>query len=156
MNLTERLSCAIGQNCYVVISQIFVKLRNFLLGEHSTRYNKKLYSWWPHQMETFSVLLVLCAGNSPVSDEFPSFFDLHLNKQLSSNGEAGNLRRHGAHYDVLVMYYKIRSTRYLLEVQWPQWSSQVDIVLELKRLNDNKYRAGDVYKLSVRTISEYL
>ena len=44
-------------------------------------------------METFSALLVLCAGNSPVTGEFPSqrpvtrnfdvFFDLHLNKRLS-------------------------------------------------------------------------
>ena len=49
--------------------------------------------WWRHQMETFSVLLALCAGNSPVAGEFPSqrpetrnfdvFFDLHLNKRLS-------------------------------------------------------------------------
>ena len=52
-----------------------------------------LASWWRHQMETFSALLVLCAGNSPVSGEFPSqrpemrsfgvFFDLCLNKRLS-------------------------------------------------------------------------
>ena len=28
--------------------------------------------WWCHQMETFSVLLALCAGNSPVTGEFPS------------------------------------------------------------------------------------
>ena len=44
-------------------------------------------------MEPFSALLALCAGNSPVSGEFPSprpvtrsfdvFFDLRLNKQLS-------------------------------------------------------------------------
>ena len=44
-------------------------------------------------METFSALLALCAGNSPVTVEFlaqrpvtPSFhvfFDLHLNKRLS-------------------------------------------------------------------------
>ena len=49
--------------------------------------------WWRHQMETFSVLLTLCAGNSPVTGEFPSqrpvtlsfdvFFDLRLNKSLS-------------------------------------------------------------------------
>ena len=49
--------------------------------------------WWRHQMETFSVLLAICAGNSPVTGEFPSqkpvtlsfdvFFDLHLNKRLS-------------------------------------------------------------------------
>ena len=29
-------------------------------------------TWWRHQMETFFPLLALCAGNSPVSDEFPS------------------------------------------------------------------------------------
>ena len=50
-------------------------------------------SWWRHQMETFSALLALCAGNSPVTGEFPSqrpvtrsfyvFFDLHPNKRLS-------------------------------------------------------------------------
>ena len=49
--------------------------------------------WWHHQMETFSALLALCAGNSPVTGEFPSqrpvmrsfdvFFDLRVNKQLS-------------------------------------------------------------------------
>ena len=50
-------------------------------------------SWWSHQMETFSALLAICAGNSPVPDEFPTqrpvtrsfdvFFDLRLNKRLS-------------------------------------------------------------------------
>ena len=29
-------------------------------------------SWRRHQMETFSVLLAICAGNSPVSSEFPA------------------------------------------------------------------------------------
>ena len=50
------------------------------------------YTWWRHQMETFSVLLALCEGNSPIISEFPSqrpmsfdvFFDLHLNKCLSN------------------------------------------------------------------------
>ena len=50
-------------------------------------------SWWRHQMETFSALLAICAGNSPVPGEFPTqrpvmrsfdvFFDLRLNKRLS-------------------------------------------------------------------------
>ena len=48
---------------------------------------------WRHQMETFSVLLALCARNSPITGEFPSqrpvtrsfdvLFDLHRNKRLS-------------------------------------------------------------------------
>ena len=47
-------------------------------------------SWWRHQMETFSALLAFCAGNSPVTGEFPPmtrssdvFFDLRLNERLS-------------------------------------------------------------------------
>ena len=50
-------------------------------------------AWWRHQMEIFSVLLAICAGNSPVSGEFPVqmpvtrsfdvFFDLRLHKRLS-------------------------------------------------------------------------
>ena len=48
-------------------------------------------TWWCRQMETFSALLAICVGNSPVTGEFPSqrpvtrsfdvFFDLHLNKK---------------------------------------------------------------------------
>ena len=50
-------------------------------------------TWWRHQMETLSALLAICAGNSPVTGEFPAqrpvtrsfdvFFDLRLNKRLS-------------------------------------------------------------------------
>ena len=29
-------------------------------------------SWWRHQMETFSALLAICAGNLPVPGEFPA------------------------------------------------------------------------------------
>ena len=46
-------------------------------------------TWWRHRMETFSALLAICAGNSPVPGEFPAqrpvtrsfdvFFDLHPN-----------------------------------------------------------------------------
>ena len=41
----------------------------------------------------------------PETRSFDVFFDLWLNKRLSNNGEAGDLRRHGAHYDVTVMKY---------------------------------------------------
>ena len=58
-------------------------------------------------METFSALLAICVGNSPVTSGFPAqrpvtrifdvFFDLRLN-------EAGDLRLQYAHYDVIVMF----------------------------------------------------
>ena len=51
------------------------------------------FPWWRHQMETFYALLAICAGNSPVTGEFPAqrpvtpnfdvFFDRRLNKRLS-------------------------------------------------------------------------
>ena len=50
-------------------------------------------AWWRHQMEIFSASLALCAGNSPVSHDFPEqrpvtrsfdvFLYLRLNKRLS-------------------------------------------------------------------------
>ena len=51
------------------------------------------FTLWRHQMETFSALLAICAGNSTVPGEFPAqrpvtrsfdvFFHLRPNKQLS-------------------------------------------------------------------------
>ena len=51
------------------------------------------FTRWRHQMETFSALLAICAGNSPVTGEFTAqrpvtrsfnvFFDLRLNTRLS-------------------------------------------------------------------------
>ena len=65
-------------------------------------------------METFSAFLSICAGKSPVTGEFPAqrpvtrsfdiFFDLRLNKSWKNNRETGDLRRHRAHYDVIVIY----------------------------------------------------
>ena len=67
-------------------------------------------------MEPLPAILALCAGNLPITGEFPSqrpvtpsfdiFFDLRLNKRLTglvNNREAGDLRRYRAHYDVIVM-----------------------------------------------------
>ena len=55
----------------------------------------RLATLWRHQMETFSALLAICAGNSlvpgefhaqrPVTRSFGVFFDLHPNKLLSKH-----------------------------------------------------------------------
>ena len=60
---------------------------------HVSKMGPRWLAWWRHQMETFSALMAICAGNSPVLGEFPAqrpvtrsfdvFFDLHLNKRLS-------------------------------------------------------------------------
>ena len=68
-------------------------------------------------METFSALLAICTGNSPVTGEFPAhkgqrrgalmFFWIcaRINGWVN-NREAGDLMRHRAHYEVIVMYTK--------------------------------------------------
>ena len=67
--------------------------RDFISHLHWPHQSTQTYTWWRHQMETFSALLTLCAGNSPVPGEFPAqrpvtrsfdvFFDLRPNKRLS-------------------------------------------------------------------------
>ena len=64
-----------------------------MVQQKQTNAVKYFISWRRHQMETFSALLTICAGNSPVPGEFPTqrpvtwsfdvFFDLRLNKRLS-------------------------------------------------------------------------
>ena len=68
-------------------------------------------------MGTFSALLTICAGNSPVTGEFHSQRPVTRGLMLSliyawTNGwvntrDAGNLRRHRAHYDVTAMFFKM-------------------------------------------------
>ena len=88
-------------------------------------------------METFFALLAICAGYSPATGEFPTqrpvtrFFMFYLicawiNGWIN-NGEAGDLRRYRAHYDVTLMvgqawypyYYKTKINKLLnLGVPW--------------------------------------
>ena len=66
-------------------------------------------AWWRHKMETFSVLLALWEGNSPVTGgqwhgAFHQFSLICAWKNgWVNNREAGDLRHHWAHYDVTVM-----------------------------------------------------
>ena len=77
--------------CYLSISSKSSKIQLFLWEwQHDTPTNEP---WWRHQMETFSALLAIYAGNSLVPGEFPAqrpvtrsfdvFFDLHPNKRLN-------------------------------------------------------------------------
>ena len=71
------------------------------------------YTWWRHQMETFSTKLALCEGNPPVTGGIPSqmpvtrsfeVFLIYVWRNGSvNNWDAGDLRRHRAQFDVIVM-----------------------------------------------------
>ena len=80
--------CICAQLCTIIctIQLAFVHIWNTDDYQH-------IFTWWRHQMETFSALLAICAGNSSVAGEFPAqrpvmrsfdvFFDLRTNKRLS-------------------------------------------------------------------------
>ena len=56
------VECATQNKVYLILSFFW----------RSCLSNGGSFSWWRHQMETFSVLLAFCAGNSPVTGEFPA------------------------------------------------------------------------------------
>ena len=86
--------CAVGYESVVKIATspcylydgITFSFSNFIISSNA---------WWRHKMETFSALLAICAGNSPVTGEFPTqrpvtrsfdvFFDLRLNDDWVNN-----------------------------------------------------------------------
>ena len=83
--------CTISARMDIVDKLTVLKILRFLWND---------ITWWRHQMETFSALLALCAGNSPDAGEFPAqrpvtrsfdvFFYLRLSKRLVNNREAGD------------------------------------------------------------------
>ena len=92
-------------------------------------------SWWRHQMETYSALLAICAGNSPVPGEFPaqrpvtrsfdvSLFSARINGWVN-NGQACDLRRHRAHYDVIVMFSALQPSQYRHQQPW-HWPCRIN------------------------------
>ena len=93
--------------------------------------------WWRHQLETFSALLAICAGNSPITGESHAqrpvtrSFDVFSLIRVWINGllnnrEAGDLRRYGSHYDNTVM--QCEST---LHVSWTaKWLKPFQIEFE--------------------------
>ena len=67
-------------------------------------------------MKIFSALLVTggVPSQMPVTWSFDIFFhDLHLNKWLSNNEDAGDLRYYHAHYDVIVMRNKSALVKFM-------------------------------------------
>ena len=78
---------------WVLRSQIGPMLAPWTLLSGHSMSSLENVSWWRHQMETFSALLAICVGNSPVPGEFPTqrpvtrsfdvYFDLRPNKRLS-------------------------------------------------------------------------
>ena len=104
------------------------------------------WPWWRHRMETFSTLLPLKGINrSPVNSPHKGqwrravMFSLiwAWTNSWASIRDAGDLRRHRAHYDLTVMVFMVTS-RTLLDTPQPStWSMK-----------------GALLKVSMKTCSE--
>ena len=110
---------------------LFIKTHFY--GEHSLHISWRsthllhlyfLFSWWRHQMETCSASLAFVRGihrrlrgihrspvNSPHTDQWRGALMFSLicawTGSWVNNQDAGDLRRHRAHYDVTVMWCRI-------------------------------------------------
>ena len=90
------------------LTQVEIRF-NWSLGQYLLA--RLINTWWRHQMETFSTLLALSVGNSPVTAQryglwrgalMFSMICTWINGWVN-NREAGDLIRHRAHYDVTAM-----------------------------------------------------
>ena len=107
------------------------------------------WTWWRHQMEAFSALLSLCAGNSPVPVNSPhkgqwrgalmfSLIYAWINDWVN-NREAGDLRRQRGHYDVIVMivkYMMVRNTR-IWQSHCKRWNSNLMLGIIFRFVTDS-------------------
>ena len=111
--------------------------------------------WWRHHMETFSVLLAICAGNSPVPMNSKgqwrgalmfSLICARMNGWVN-NGEAGDLRLHWVHYDLIVMWYVICSIEIALHNSYREHGQHVVWLMDILVYSSDKRGSSSTRKL---------
>ena len=114
-------------NFPMILVKIFTSARQVLLRNQKTGIGRTLCNcgcfyetWWRHQMETFPAFLALCAVNSPYKSQWRGALMFSLMcawfSLLGKQSRGGDLRRHCAHNDVIVM--KLKPCIYT--IIWPQ------------------------------------
>ena len=140
-------------SCYTSKTAAVLKnvdsLQSFHISNECVRYKDTFFirvmSWWRYKMEAFSALLSLCAVNSPVTGEFPAkgqwrgalIFSLICDwiNGWVNNREAGDLRCHRTHYDVLVMKDLWTTCWDLLKLYY-EWLSMCNVSILSKILRN--------------------
>ena len=121
--------------CWLIISEVsgYSPESYFTGNSQDIRYLSVIWvlrniAWWRHQMETFSALLAICVGNSPVTGEFPHkgqwrgalMFSLiwAWKNGWVNNRVTADLRRYRAHYDVIVIDLWLQPMSKVAEAAW--------------------------------------
>ena len=133
--------------CYIFVFHGLLRI-NFrcttgLLQYDKLKYRKTVRSWWRHRMETVSVLLTICAGNSPVTGVFSAqrpvtrpfdvFYQCRING-WASNHKVDDFRRHRTHYDVTVMcrYSAVQITQHCVTLYNVWGQAQIRLLINQK------------------------
>ena len=95
----------------------------------TTQRNDDIITWWRHQMETFSALLAICAGNSPVPGEFPT------QRPVTRS------------FDV---YFDLRPNKFLSKQSWGWWSETLSCSL-WRQSNDQGWTISPTYNTMLQT-----
>ena len=127
-----------------VILKYMGKMPKITTTKHNITQNPR----WRHQMETFSALLAICAGHSPVPGECPTqrpvtrsfdvYFDLRPNKRLSKQSLGWWFETLSPplwpHRNVCIIIQKVRFVCIQLEIR--TWlSSFLDETLHVTKFN---------------------
>ena len=159
-----------GYECHINNKHNELSLLKFIndLWIFLTLYSCNSWSpWWRHQMETFSALLALCAGNSPVPVNSPhkgqwrgalmfSFICVWINDWVN-NRVAGDLKRHRGHYDVNVMHYaRIKQHGDCAHVSYCSSQSKCNELLSMFRSQQQLCGSQGVVSLTVRELSKII
>ena len=152
----------LAENCFIPEEQAhFLNNWGHSLGEGPTRgimrqkESRWIITWWRHQMETFSASLALygvihrSSVNSPHKGQWRgalmfSLICAWINSWVN-NCETGDLRRHRAHYDVIVMKEIARKSR-------PPGSRPIQCVELDHRLGSRKQHCWKLWNPSERIV----
>ena len=118
--------------------------------------------WWRHQMEIFSTLLALCAGNhrSPVislhKGQWRGAFMFSLIcawiNGWVNNREGGDLRRHRAHYDVIAMI----SQRITWMIPQCQWSRSTTIAIKSVNVRPKQNKTRTLWDVQMHSNEQFI
>ena len=87
-----------------------------------------LYIWWRHQMEAFSALLAICAGNSPVTGELSTqrpatrgFDVFHVTGLLRNKPVTGDFPAQWPLMSSFDVFFDLRPNKRLSKQSWGWW-----------------------------------
>ena len=133
---------------------------------HQSGPESRIQSWSRHQIVTYSALLALCEGNhqlpvdSPHKGQWGGALMFSMMSAWTSiwanNRDAGDLRRHHAHYDVTVMVKNIEIKHFIGEIASRVVVCDCVAAIFLGRLLNSSWTSDVIWPQRSGSTSHYL